>query len=114
MRVAVHIPEGHPEHGGGVEGDAVVTFRIGRIVEGEHNAPPGFEPIPLDRYVQNLVADAEREYPGCRVVVERLIDNGDDTASWIPASEFDPERHTPQGAGTVASAEFHVTSDQEA
>lgn len=113
MRVAVHIPPDHPEHGGGVEGNAVIAYRLGRIEDGVHNAPIGYDLVPFDEFVQGLFAKAQAEYPDCEVRVERLIDNGDNTSTWISAEEFDPELHTPQGAGNIVTGEFHVTSEQQ-
>jgi hypothetical protein len=113
MRVAVHIPPDHPEHGGGVEGNAVVAYRLGRIEDGVHNAPIGHDPVPLEEFTQKLLEQARAEFPGCDVRLERLIDNGDGTSSWIDAEEFDPDIHTAQGAGNTKSAEIHVTNEQE-
>lgn len=96
MRVAVHLKADDPQSGGE---DTVVAYRLGRVEDGVHNQPAGFEPIALEDYVSQLVDAAKAEYPDAEVVVERLVDNGDDTSRWIPAEEFDPEQHTPAGAG---------------
>lgn len=113
MRVAVHLPPDHPEHGGGVEGSAVIAYRLGRIEEGVHNAPIGHEPVPISDFVVALFKQAQAEYPGAEVRLERLVDNGDGTSSWVDAQEFDPEVHTPQGPGNVHTGEFLATNDQQ-
>ena len=102
MRVAVHFPAEHPLSGGE---DSVAAFRLGRIEDGVHNAPVGHAPVPLDEFVTRLVKQAQEEYPDADVVVERLIDNGDETSSWIPAEDFDPDEHTPVGSGQTVQRE---------
>lgn len=114
MRVAVHFTADHPLSGGE---ESVAAYRLGRIEDGVHNAPLGFDPVALEDYVANAVKAAQDEFPGASVVVERLVDNGDGTSSWIPADEFDPEEHTPVGAGAHVereiSASLHASGGDE-
>jgi hypothetical protein len=114
MRVAVHIPPDHPAHGGGVQGPAVCAYRLGRIRDGIDNFyVHSGETIPLDEFVSGLVEQAKAEFPepGVEVKVERLIDNGDGTASWIDAEDFDADEHTPAGAGEGKAAEINVQAE---
>lgn len=114
MRVAVYLPLDHPEHGGESEKPVAVAYRLGRIEPGVHNAPLGHPEIPFEEFVLGLVEQAKAEYPDAQVELERLVDKGDGTAEWIPSREFDPNLHTPQGAGNVRSGEFTATSEQQA
>lgn len=111
MRVAVHLPDDHPDGGG------VVAYKLGRIRDGidNHVVHTG-EMTPLDEFAAGLVEQAKRDYPqdGVKVVVERLVDNGDGTAKWIPADDFDPEQHRSPEAGGGAAREFNVESKVEA
>jgi hypothetical protein len=107
MRVAVHFPDDHPL---AQDGAAVVAYRLGRVEDGVHNAPVGHDPVPLDEFLTRLVRDAREEFPDADVVIERLIDNGDGTSGWIPAEEFDPEEHTPVGAGVTVEREANAKS----
>jgi hypothetical protein len=113
-RVAVHLPPGHPH---GLPDEPVVfAYRLGRIRDGQDNLLiHSGETIPLDVLIGGLVKQAKAEYPekGVEVKLERLVDNGDDTASWIDAEQFDPEQHTPAGAGTGAARAIHVDAGQE-
>lgn len=120
MRVAVYLPKGHPEAGVDPESGQPVeeprefAYRLGRIEEGVHNAPIGHPEIPFEEFVNGLAEQARQEYPDARVVIEKMIDNGDRTAAWIAAEEFDPEKHTPMGAGNIKATEIHVTNEQDA
>lgn len=111
MRVAVHLPEGHP-HGSGV-----VAYKLGRIRDGvdNHVIHTG-ETTPIEEFVAGLVEQAKRDYPeeGVQVKVERLVDNGDDTMSWVDAEQFDPDEHEPAAEGESKSAEINVESRTEA
>ena len=111
MRVAVHLPDDHP-HGGGV-----VAYKLGRIRDGvdNHVLHTG-ETVPLDEFVAGLVKQAHEEYPedGVEVRVERLVDNGDGTMSWVDAEDFDPDEHAEAGEGDSKSTEVHVESRTEA
>lgn len=113
-RVAVYVPPSHPAHGGGVEGEAVCAFRLGGIEDGVHNAAPGHAPVPFDEFIDSLVEQAGREFPeeGVRVVVEVLVDNGDDTASWVAEEEFDPEEHKMTSGGVRKERLITVNSKQ--
>lgn len=113
MRVAVLLPPDHPEHGGGTDGPATVAYNLGRIEDGVHNAPLGHDPVPLDDFVQGMVERAKADYPDAEVRVERLVDNGDGTSSWVPADEFDPETHTAQGPGEYTTAVISPTPSEE-
>lgn len=110
MRIAVHFPAEHPESGGE---EAVVAYRLGRIEDGVHNAPVGHDEVPLDEYLTRLVKQAQAEYPDCEVVIERLVDNGDDTSRWIPATEFDPEEHQPVGPGRNVQHDIGASTKAE-
>ena len=72
MRVAIHYPADHPESPG-----AVGAYRLGRVEEGVHNAPPGFPPIPIEQYLATMVEQAQKENPGCEIVIERLVADHD-------------------------------------
>jgi hypothetical protein len=112
-RVAVTLPPGHP-HG---EPDEQVTFafRLGRIREGiDTLVIHTGQTIPLDEFTQGLIDQAHAEYPGCDVAVQRLVMDGDDSAHWIPAAEFDPAVHVPAGAGSGRVATFNAQAGQEA
>lgn len=113
-RVAVHIPPGHPHHGGGEQTD-VVAYRLGRIRDGidNFNVATG-ETTPVDDLAAGLADQARAEYPDCEVKLERLVDNGDGTSRWIPADEFDAEQHTPAPGGGSAARTFTATAGQEA
>lgn len=101
MRVAVILPKGHEL--GAEKHEVTFAYKLGRIEDGVHNAPVGHEPVELDEYLTGLVAQAQEEYPDSRVEIQRLVQKGDEDAEWIPADEFDPEKHLPVGAGrTVA------------
>lgn len=125
MRVAVYLPAGHPEVGVYPEGHerageqaepTPFAYNLGRIEEGVHNAPPGFEPVPYFEYVQAVLARARQDYPDAeKIVVERLVQSAEnpDEGAWIAADEFDPAVHAPVGPGNVKSKEVHVTSDQQ-
>lgn len=110
MRVAVHFSDDHPLAQG--DGPHVAAYKLGRIEDGVHNAPVGHPEVPLDEFLANLVSQAREEYPDAQVVVERLVDNGDETSSWIPADEFDPEVHQPVGAGAQLARD--LTAEQTA
>jgi hypothetical protein len=113
-RIAVYLPSGHAEHGDPDNPEPALTvYRLGRIEEGVHNAPAGFAPIPYGEFVERLLEDAKREYPDAQVRVERIVDNGDGTSSWIPADEFDPAVHKSTIAGQSRQAEVTVTNGQQ-
>lgn len=107
MRIAVHFPDGHPL---APEGPAVAAYKLGRIEDGVHNAPVGHAAVPLHEFLIGLLKEAQAEYPECEVKIERLIDNGDETSRWISADEFDPEKHTPVGAGASIAREIGVSA----
>lgn len=102
----MHFAPDHALSGGE---QAVAAYRLGRIEDGIHNAPVGHEAVPLEDYLQRMLELAAAEYPGHeitqdesvanRIAIERLVDNGDGTSRWINADQFDPEQHTPAGAG---------------
>lgn len=117
MRVAVRCPDDHP-----VSPGAVFAYRLGRIEDGVHNAPPGHEPLPLEEFLAALVDQAVAEYElesrrlGCgphEVRVDRLVRHSRDQerSRWIPAAEFDPDKHEALGAGVTLSREFTVRQD---
>lgn len=102
MRIALHFPDG-----------SVAAHRLGRIEDGNHNYSLHEDRlIPLDEFLSGMIERAKEEHPDATVKIERLIDNGDGTAQWIPAEDFDPELHTPQGAGRTIVRE--LTADAEA
>lgn len=109
MRVAVHIPAGHPDS---PDGPAVVAYRLGRVRDGidNHLIHTG-ETVPMDEFLVGLSKQAEAEYPDCEIKVEHLVDNGDGTATWVPADEFDPEAHTPAGEGEAKATEVTVQAE---
>lgn len=110
MRVAVQCPDDHP-----VSPGAVFAFRLGRIEDGVHNSliHTG-ETIPLDEFTDALVKQAQVEYPDHIIRVERLVQKPDSPGEsyWVPIEEFDPEKHTPVGAGNQLSTEVHVNAGQ--
>lgn len=108
MRVAVHFPADHPLSPGEA---SVAAYRLGRIEDGVHNAPLGYDPIPLDQYLANVVKAAKAEYPDADVVIERLVeDGGPEQGKWIPAEEFDAGKHTPVGAGQHVEREVSASA----
>lgn len=128
MRVAVHFAAGHPlARGDGPDlephdGPAVVAYKLGRIEDGVHNAPIGHEQIPLEDFIRALLKQAQAEYPHHlvtqdetvenRISVERLVRDGDE-GRWIPADQFDPERHEAVGPGQQITRELGVTQSGE-
>lgn len=110
-RVAVHLPPGHPH--GDPEQTVVVAFRLGRIRDGIDNLiiHTG-EVVPIEEFRAGLFKQAQAEYPGAEVKLERLVDNGDGTARWIDAIEFDPSQHVPAGSGEGRAATVSVQSGQ--
>ena len=109
MRVAVHFPAGHPLAPDG----AVVAYKLGRIRDGidNHIIHTG-ETVPLDEFVTGLVGQAQAEYPDAEIKVERLVDNGDETSSWVPAEEFEPAQAAPPGE--AHAADFTAQANSEA
>lgn len=116
MRVAVHLPSGHPEHGDPDNPETVVVaYRLGRIREGIDNLilHTG-ELVPLDKFVAGLITQARAEFPAAEVKLERLVQKADkpDEGEWIPAESFNPDQHTPVGAGASTSKDLHVVAEQ--
>lgn len=125
MRIAVYYPAGHPAVGVYPEGHpqagqpaepTAFAYRLGRIEDGVHNhVLHTGETIPLQEFVGGLVAQAKAEHPDAQVVVERLVDNGDETSRWIAADQLSAE-HTPAppGGAAAAATEISVSSEQAA
>lgn len=109
MRVAVYLPPDHPAHGGGVEGPAVSAYRLGRIRDGVDNFyVHSGQTIPIDQFVAGLIAQAQAEFPTAEVKLERLVDNGDGTGTWVPDEQYDPALHTPAPSGESTATEINV------
>lgn len=107
MRVAVICPDDHP-----VSPGAVFAYRLGRIEDGVHNhVIHTGEVTPVEEFAAGLVEQAKREYPDHTVRIERLVDNGDNTGTWVPLEELTDE-HKLHAPGGIKSADFHVTSEQ--
>lgn len=107
MRIAVTCPDDHS-----VSPGATFAYALGRIEEGVHNAPIGHAPVPFADFVARLLAEARAEFPGAVVRLERMVDNGDGTSSWIDAEEFDPAVHRSTVAGAPKATEIVAANVQ--
>ena len=109
MRVAVHLPADHPESGGQ---ESVCAYRLGRVVDGLHNAAVGYEPVPVEDLARKIAEEAQAEYPTAVVKIERLVDNGDGTSRWVAEDEFDVAAHKLVGGGEFKTTELSTTTAQ--
>jgi hypothetical protein len=109
MRVAVH----HPERKEGEETipASVSAFRLGRITDLVD--PLSGETTPAEQVVEKLSEEAAREFPDCEIVVERLVDNGDETSSWVRVEDV-PEGATSPDGTTIQGPELVAEQPQAA
>jgi hypothetical protein len=109
MRVAIHQPASTAPDGTEIPA-AVGAYHLGRI-EDFVNQVTG-EVTKAEDLAKALAAQAEAEFPGLTIVVERLIDNGDGTSRWEPEPAA-TDTPTPPGA-TVVAPELAATQTQVA
>jgi len=99
MRVAVHFPDG-----------SVAAYRLGRIVEGEHNVRLDTgETTPIAEFLGNLIDRAKAEYPEAEVLVERLVHDGEETCGACGghvAAEGEPVCAGCGGSGTSTTSKW--------
>jgi hypothetical protein len=89
MRVAVYLPDGHPEAPGGA---CVVAYKFGRVEDGVQNYMAHTNTtVPIKEFVSALADRAREEYPSpAEVKIEHFHDNGDGTASWSSDPPAEP------------------------
>lgn len=104
MRVACIFPDG-----------AVAAYRLGRIEDGVHNTDVFQNHIHIDDFLKKLAELAAEEHPGAKIEIQRMVlkDGGEhgDESEWIPIEEFDPEVHTPTGAGNRVAQTLTTGAD---
>lgn len=93
MRIAIHHPartEGEQEIPASVS-----AFRLGRVLDFVN--PMTGETTSAPDVAAALLEQAKTEYPDCEVVLERLVDNGDGTSSWLHENEVPEGSKSPDG-----------------
>jgi hypothetical protein len=99
MRVAVHHPE--REEDGETVPASVSAFRLGRLTpETGINHFTG-DHLSVEQQAEALLKQAKAEFPDCEIVLERLIDNGDETSSWVRVEDVPEGAVSPDGT-TIA------------
>lgn len=81
MRVAVEHKDG-----------SVSAYRFGRVIEGHHNLNVlTGEQHPVEDVLNALADQARREFPEAKVRIQKLVDNGDDTSTWVDVDNAEAE-----------------------
>lgn len=100
MRVAVHHPD-----------SSISAFRLGRIED--FTNPITAETTPKEQVAAKLLADAQAEYPDCEIVLERLVDNGDGTSTWVHHEQV-PDGALSPGGSVISHVDLRIEQPQEA
>jgi hypothetical protein len=109
MRVAVHHPA-RTEPDGTEIPESVCAYKLGRVQD--HTDVLTGKTTSAGDVAELFVEQAKAEFPGCFVVIERLVDNGDGTSKWVHVDEVPEGAVSPEGT-TVKAPELAVAQEQQ-
>ncbi len=125
MRVAVRHPSRVEIDAEGNEvevPESISAYRFGRIEDFVH--PVTGAVTPAEQLAAALVEEAQREFPGQDVFIERLVHNGDGppedphgeggTSTWVHHEEVPEGAVSPKGGRIVTPEPLHAEQAQSA